>query len=159
MATRATRTPRFDSLEQEVFLSLWRTYDRLKLMEEELFNKHGLTAQQYNALRLLRAASPQKIPTLTLAGKLISRAPDITRMMDRLGEKGLIERERLDGDRRTVLVGISESGLAMLDQIASEVRDCHRRQLGHLDKTELRALTDLLRKARRPHESPTSNWS
>ena len=159
MATRPTKPPRFDSLEQEVFLSLWRTYDKLKLMEEELFNKHGLTAQQYNALRLLRAASPQKIPTLTLAGKLISRAPDITRMMDRLGEKGLIERERLDGDRRTVLVGISESGLTMLDQIASEVRDCHRKQLGHLDKTELRALTELLRKARQPHEPPASNWS
>lgn len=159
MAGRASKPPRFDSLEQEVFLSLWRTYDRLKLMEEELFTKHGLTAQQYNALRLLRAARPQKIPTLTLAGKLISRAPDITRMMDRLGDRGLIERERLDGDRRTVLVGISDDGISLLEQISAEVRDCHRRQLGHLEKAELRALTELLRKARQPHEPPASNWS
>src|SRR6187401_59618 len=85
---------RFDSPEQEVYLSLWRTYDRLKALEDELFARYELTAQQYNALRLLSAAHPEKLPTLVLARRLVSRAPDITRLVDRLEERGLIERER-----------------------------------------------------------------
>src|SRR3954447_23815527 len=100
----------FDSPEQEVFLSLWRTYDRLRSLEDELFGRHGLTAQQYNALRLLRAAHPRKVPTLSLGGKLISRAPDITRLLDKLVERGLVERERPADNRRVVLVGITADG-------------------------------------------------
>src|SRR5436309_4682082 len=93
----------FDSLEQEVFLNLWRTYDRLRALEDELFGSHGLTPQQYNALRLLRAAYPGKVPTLSLGSKLISRAPDITRLLDKLNERGLIDRERPAGNRRVVM--------------------------------------------------------
>src|SRR3954469_10024908 len=92
-------TRRFDSPQQEAFLSLWRTYDRLKLLEDELFGRCDLTAQQYNALRLLRAVHPRRLPTLALAGQLVSRAPDITRMVDRLAERGLVERERSSEDR------------------------------------------------------------
>src|SRR5215204_3237261 len=81
---RRPTSPRFDSPQQEAFLSLWRTYDRLRAHEDELFARHDLTAQQYNALRLLRAAHPRKVPTLAVATRLVSRAPDITRMLDRL---------------------------------------------------------------------------
>ena len=78
-------------------MNLWRTYDRLRLLEDELFGRHGLTAQQYNTLRLLRAAYPEKVPTLNLAARLVSRAPDITRLLDKLAERGLIDRERPRG--------------------------------------------------------------
>ena len=61
------RATRFDSLEQEVFLNLWRTYDRLRIQEDELFGRFELTPQQYNVLRLLRASHPETVPTLTLA--------------------------------------------------------------------------------------------
>src|SRR3954463_8499256 len=91
---------RFDSSQQETFLSLWRTYDRLRLLEDELFGRHDLTAQQYNALRLLNAARPGKVPTLAIAAKLISRAPDITRLLDKLHERELVERERPADNRR-----------------------------------------------------------
>src|SRR5438105_9824223 len=97
MATARTapkRSPRFDSLEQEVFLNLWRTYDRLRALEDELFGRYELTPQQYNVLRLLRAQHPQTLPTLTLGERLVSRAPDITRMLDKLEQRGLIERQR-----------------------------------------------------------------
>src|SRR3954451_19047007 len=93
-AERATAAPRFDSPQQEAFLSLWRTYDRLRALEDELFGRHDLTAQQYNALRLLKAARPKKLPTLHLASRLVSRAPDVTRLLDKLDARGLIERER-----------------------------------------------------------------
>ncbi len=149
---------RFDSAEQEAFLNLWRTYDRLKTLEEELFGRYGLTAQQYNALRLLRAASPEKVATLALAGRLVSLAPDITRLLDRLYARGLIERERRDDDRRSVYVGITEDGLSLLDDLYDEVCRCHRMQLGHLTSEELKALTDLLREARAPHEHEGSIW-
>src|SRR5205085_7276031 len=85
---------RFDSPEQEAYLNLWRTYDRLRAFEDELFQRHDLTAQQYNALRLLRAARPQPMATLTLGARLVSRAPDITRLLDKLADRGLIERDR-----------------------------------------------------------------
>lgn len=149
---------RFDSPQQEAFLNLWRTYDRLRLLEDELFAGHGLTAQQYNALRLLRASHPNKVPTLSLAARLVSRAPDITRLVDKLVERGLVDRERPAGDRRAVHVGITESGVALLDAIATEVRECHERQLGHLSEEELATLVELLQKVRKPHEPEGSSW-
>jgi DNA-binding MarR family transcriptional regulator len=149
---------RFDSPQQEAFLSLWRTYDRLRAHEDELFGRHELTAQQYNALRVLRAAHPGKLPTLALGGRLVSRAPDITRLLDRLAERGLVDRERPAGNRRTVHVGITAAGLTLLDDISDDVRSCHERQLGHLSPGELRTLVELLRKARAPHEREDSSW-
>src|SRR5205809_7231698 len=93
---------RFDSLEQEVFLNLWRTYDRLRSLEEELFGRYDLTPQQYNALRLLSSAHPDQVRTLDLAARLVSRAPDITRLLDKLQQRGLIERDRPADNRRVV---------------------------------------------------------
>ena len=149
---------RFDSPQQEAFLNLWRTYDRLRLLEDELFSRHDLTAQQYNALHLLKAAQPEKVPTLNLAARLVSRAPDITRLVDKLAERGWVERERPMDNRRVVHVGITESGVALLDQLDAEVRDCHVRQLGHLRPAELQTLVELLRKVRGPHELGDSIW-
>src|SRR5258705_10943636 len=97
---RKKRGQRFDSPQQEAFLNLWRTYDRLRVLEDELFGRYELTAQQYNALRLLRAAHPAKVQTLSLAGRLVSRAPDVTRLLDKLVERGLVERERPPENRR-----------------------------------------------------------
>jgi DNA-binding MarR family transcriptional regulator len=149
---------RFDSAEQEAFLGLWRTYDRLRALEDELFARHGLSAQQYNALRLLEARHPEPLATLAIASRLISRAPDITRLLDRLAERDLVARTRPPENRRVVEVGITPVGLALLRRLQPEVRACHARQLGHLGKADLRALTDLLRAARKPHETDDSAW-
>jgi DNA-binding MarR family transcriptional regulator len=149
---------RFDSPHQETYLNLWRTYDRLRLLEDELFSRYKLTAQQYNALRLLRAAHPQKLPTLNLAAGLISRAPDITRLLNKLHHCGLISRQRPTANRRVVNVGITAGGMALLDRLAPKVRACHLRQIGHLSARERTALIKLLRKARRPHETEPSGW-
>jgi DNA-binding MarR family transcriptional regulator len=159
VARRRRSRPHFDSPQQEAYLSLWRTYDRLRETEDELFGRFGLTAQQYNALRLLRAAHPAKVPTLTIAGRLISRAPDITRLLDRLHDRGLIERQRPSDNRRVVNIGITAAGLQLLDELANEVKTCHEKQLGHLDAAELRKLVELLRKVREPHEPAGSTWA
>ena len=161
MSTSAARPkvgPRFDSPEQEVFLSLWRTYDRLRALEDALFAGFDLTPQQYNALRLLRAEHPGTLPTLTLANRLVSRAPDITRLLDKLEQRGLVYRERPADNRRVVNIGIAPAGIALLDAIAGPLRECHRRQLGHLKPADLKKLSELLRAARQPHEDADSTW-
>jgi DNA-binding MarR family transcriptional regulator len=155
---RAGAGRRFDSLEQEVFLNLWRTYDRLRLLEDELFGRWDLTPQQYNVLRLLRAQHPDTIPTLALADRLVSRAPDITRILNKLQRRRLIVRRRPADNRRIVRVGITEAGRALLARIAEPLRDCHARQLGHLSEVDLKHLGALLLAARAPHEDDRSSW-
>ncbi len=149
---------KFDSLEQEAYLAIWRTYDRLRVFDEMLFAEWGLTAQQYNVLRLLRASAPEPVPTLSLMTRLVSRAPDITRMIDRLEEHGWTVRSRSASDRRTVLVAITESGIALLDRLSEPLEGCHSQQLNHLSPDELETLCYLLRKARQPHEPLDSPW-
>jgi len=149
---------RFDSLEQEAFLNLWRTYDRLRMEEDALFQQHDLTGQQYNALRLLRGSRPDPLPTLALQSRLVSRAPDITRLLDKLEERGLIERTRPADNRRMVLVAITAAGLDLLAALDAPVRACHTRQLGHLAPAQLQQLVELLQAARAPHENEESAW-
>lgn len=157
-AVPSPRHARFDSPEQEAFLNLWRTYDCLKGLEDELFSQHQLSAQQYNALRLLRSVSPQSMPTLVLAKRLISRSPDITRMLDRLDERGLIQRARRDDNRRIVEISITPAGLVLLDELAKGVREMHERQLGHLSAADRQTLVRILKKARQPHDDSTCDW-
>jgi DNA-binding MarR family transcriptional regulator len=154
--TPAVPARRFDSAEQEAYLNLWRSYDRLRLFEDELFARFDLTAQQYNLLRLLKADSPQE--TMALAERLVSRAPDITRMLDKLETRGLIARARPAENRRVVRVVITPEGRTQLRELARQVRECAARQLGHLSPAQLRQLTELLRAARAPHEEPDSAW-
>ncbi|MGV3485779.1 MAG: MarR family winged helix-turn-helix transcriptional regulator [Planctomycetaceae bacterium] len=160
MSPTASPSPKpsqtFDSLEQEVFLNLWRLYDRLRAIEEETFGRVGLSAQQYNALRLLRWAAPESVATLDLGRRLISRAPDMTRLLDRLEQRGLLSRERPADNRRVVAVRITDLGLKLLDDIHESVLECHRRQLGHLDTKSLQQLAKLLKAARQPHEDALS---
>ena len=164
MGVIAVKTPasekvrRFDSPQQEAYLALWRTYDRLRAFEDELFAKFELTAQQYNLLRLLQAAQ-KPVPTLTLAERLISRAPDITRMLDKLENCGYLTRTRSVKDRREVLVEITAAGSKLLARISGPLQACHERQLGHMSTADLNALIGLLQVVRAPHEPEGSTWT
>jgi DNA-binding MarR family transcriptional regulator len=149
----------FDSPEQEAYLNLWRTYDRLRIEEDRLFDEFDLTAQQYNALRLLRGRFPGSLPTLALAERLVSRAPDITRLLDKLEQRGLVGRRRVPENRRVVEVQITRGGLKLLKTLDDPVRRCHARQLAHMPKPLLRQLVSLLHEARRPHEEAGSTWA
>ena len=153
-----TSTRKFDSVQQEAYLAIWRTYDRLRAIEEALFSEWNLSAQQYNVLRILESSSPDKIPTLSLTKRLISRAPDITRMLDRLEQNEWIERERSIEDRRTVLVGITTKGSRILKELQRPLAQCHQKQVGHLSAKELKTLCELLSRTREPHESEDGFW-
>jgi MarR family transcriptional regulator, organic hydroperoxide resistance regulator len=152
------RRRRFDSLAQETYLSLWRTYDRLKALEDDLFAAQGLSAQQYNTLRLLEAAHPEAMTVQQLGEKLISRAPDMTRLLDRLETGGWIARVRPPENRRIVQVTLTPQGSTLLKEFADKVRDCHERQLGHLTAAQQKQLIQLLAAARGPHEAEGSAW-
>jgi len=156
---KSSPVKRFDSPTQEAYLRIWRLHDRLSMLEDEVFKSNGITGQQYNALRLLRAHHPDLMQTLQIAKRLISHAPDITRLLDGLEKKELICRSRSQFSRRVVEVGISPAGLELLETLAKPLRDLHHRQLGHLSEGQLDSLNELLRQAGIPHEPPESNWS
>jgi DNA-binding MarR family transcriptional regulator len=149
--TRSTSAA-FDSLEQEAYLQLWRTYDRLRELDEQVFQRHGLTAQQYNALRILASARPGALSTSAVGARLVSRAADMTRLLDKLEERGLVVRRRCQENRRVVFVSITAAGVAVIGRLAAEVRRLGKDQLGHLDRRTLRTMIDILARARAPHE-------
>jgi DNA-binding MarR family transcriptional regulator len=148
----------FDSLTQEAYLNLWRTYDRLKAVEDALFEEFEISAQQYNTLRLLQSVYPATMQTLDLRSRLVSRAPDMTRLLDKLQERGLVDRDRRAENRRVIDVRISEAGMALLTKLAARVLECHQAQLGHLSQEELRELIRLLQHCREPHEDEDTRW-
>ena len=81
---------------------------------------------------------------------MITRDPDVTRLLDRLEKRGLISRCRETEDRRTVMTRITADGLKLLARLDEPVQTAHRKQLGHLGRERLRALAELLSAARRP---------
>ena len=114
----------------------------------------------YNALRVLEAARPGSLSASALGGRLVSRAPDMTRMLDRLEGMGLVQRQRNERNRRAVEVSVTRAGTALVDRLADAVRRCGHDQLGHLDRRSLRTLVELLEEARAPHEAdgPADAW-
>ncbi len=148
----------FDSTQQRVFLHLWRTYDLLKVVEEECLANFEVTAQQYNVLRILRSVSPGGLPTMQLGQRMISRGPDMTRMLDRLETRALIKRERQQANRRVVEAWITAAGLELLDRMQQQILAMHQKQVGHLSPSQQQQLIRLLRIARQPHEDASCNW-
>ncbi|MCU1304692.1 MAG: putative transcriptional regulator, MarR family [Candidatus Sulfotelmatobacter sp.] len=102
-----------------------------------------LSSTQYNVLRILRGAR-EGLPCGEIANRMITRDPDITRLLDRMEKRGLISRCREAKDRRMVMVSITPEGLKVLAHLDEPVQDAHRQQLGHLGRERLRALTELL---------------
>lgn len=139
----------FDSLEQETALNLFRTMDHLQQDACRLFQEHGLSGPQYNVLRILRGHGAA-LSCCEIGADMVTRMPDITRLVDRLEEAGLVERQRDNEDRRVVRVQITAAGLQLLKQLDRPILELHHRQLGHLSRSELQELNRLLVKVRRP---------
>jgi len=112
-----------------------------------LLKTEDLSANQYNVLRILRG-SPDGLPCGEIASRMITRDPDITRLLDRLEKRNLISRRRETKDRRMVMARITPDGLKLLARLDQPVEEAHRLQLGHLGRERLRALTTLLHAAR-----------
>ncbi len=138
---------RLASPEETAFLDLFRTCDLLSRGPAEVLKTEDLSPTQYNVLRILRGA-PKGLPCGEIAGRMITRDPDITRLLDRLAKRGLIARRRETRDRRVVLTKIAPEGLEVLARLDGAIQQSHRQQLGHLGRERLKKLADLLEAAR-----------
>jgi DNA-binding MarR family transcriptional regulator len=134
--------------EQEAYLNLLRTGTALFAGFERLFRQAGLSEPQYNVLRILRGAGGQGLPSTEIAGRMITRVPDVTRLVDRLVSAGLVARSRTAADRRVVIVKATKKALDLLAALDGPLVKLHREQLGHLTRAELAELNRLLVKAR-----------
>ncbi len=150
-AAKSKRAPQ-DDLEARVFVTLMRTADALARGAEALLKPFSLSGTQYNILRILRGAGEKGLACREVGGRLISRDPDITRLLDRMESRGLIARAREAQDRRVVKTRITAEGLRLLDELDKPVRELHRRQMRHLPARQLRQLSNLLDRARGPLE-------
>jgi DNA-binding MarR family transcriptional regulator len=131
------------SREEAAFVDLWRTCDLLSRGFAPLLKSEDISATQYNVLRILRG-SPEGLPCGEIAGRMITRDPDVTRLLDRMEKRGLISRSRDTKDRRTVIGKITPEGLKLLARLDEPIQEIHRKQLGHLGRNRLSALTELL---------------
>ncbi|HEU0013140.1 MAG TPA: MarR family transcriptional regulator [Longimicrobium sp.] len=144
------QTRPFGSAEAEAFLNLQRTAHALAAGLAALLKAHHLTRPQYNVLRILRGAGEQGLPAGEVVERMITRDPDVTRLIDRLEARGLVERRRCGEDRRVVWTRITPAGLEAVGALDAPVDALHRRQLGHLGPERLAELIRLLEEARTP---------
>jgi MarR family transcriptional regulator, organic hydroperoxide resistance regulator len=138
----------FGSLEEEAYLNLLRTADALFRGEEALLKPLDLSPPQYNVLRILRGAGADGLACKEIADRMLTRDPDVTRLLDRLEQRGLAVRAREQRDRRVITARITEAGSRVLKQLDRPILELQRQQLGHLGKKRLEALVLLLESAR-----------
>src|SRR5712672_3341312 len=128
--------------EEAAFLDLLRATDMLSRGLIQVLKAEDLSATQYNVLRILRG-SPGGLPCGEIAARMITRDPDVTRLLDRLEKRGLVSRCRETKDRRTVWTRITPEGLKVLARLDEPIQNAHRKQLGHLGPKGLQELTEL----------------
>lgn len=133
--------------EEAAFLDLMRTADMLSRALVSVLKTEDVSSTQYNVLRILRG-SPEGLHCGEIASRMITRDPDVTRLLDRLEKRHLISRCREALDRRAVMARITAEGLELLARLDEPVQAVHRKQLGHLGLKRLRALSELLQAAR-----------
>jgi len=134
----------FRSLQQEAYLSVVRTSTALTDAMEELVKSHGISATQYNVLRILRGSDAEGLCRNALRDRMLTRMPDMTRLLDRMEEAGLVARVREGEDRRMVMTRITAKGRGLLDDLDAPVIALHKKQMAGLTDAQLRSLSDLL---------------
>jgi DNA-binding MarR family transcriptional regulator len=122
--------------------------DRFRDAIEERCKAEGITMAQHAALWVLCLSdAPDGVTTGALADGLITRQPDVTRLVDRLVRAGLAERKPSPTDRRVVLVAATHAGRALFARLTKVIQAYHEQQWSNLSQVELRTLHELLAKA------------
>jgi DNA-binding MarR family transcriptional regulator len=142
----------FEHPSEEAYLNLLRTTAVLYAVIERVFKASGLSEPQYNVLRILRGAGGEGLPSTEIASRMITRVPDVTRLVDRLEAAGLVERHRTAEDRRVVLVKVTGKALKALADLDEPLAQTHRRQMAHMTRKELEELSRIMVKLRHPPE-------
>jgi len=143
------KTRPFNMPEQSVVLNILRTNELLQHRFGRLFREYHLTQPQYNILRILRGEG-DRLPCLEIANRMIAVVPAITRLIDKLEQRGLVTKERCAKDRRVWFVEITERGLELLSQLDGPMRELYRQLVGHLSHEQCMTLVKLLEETREP---------
>ena len=136
------------NLPQEAYIALARAGAALTDGLDKVLGPHGLSLTQYNVLRILRGAGQDGLCRNEIAQRLITRMPDVTRLLDRMEAADLVSRVRSTEDRRLVNTTLTKAGRDLVDDLDTAITRVHKAQLGHLKDTELRTLIELLNRAR-----------
>ena len=142
------QTKPFTSLQEEALLNIVRTSATMTDDMEELLKQRGITNTQYNVLRILRGAEPDGLCRNELRDRMLTRMPDVTRLLDRMEEAGLVARSRDNEDRRLVSTRITPAGRKLVDELDAPVQAYHRTRMAHVSDEQLQTLIDLLTLAR-----------
>jgi DNA-binding MarR family transcriptional regulator len=134
----------FKSLQEEAALSVVRTSARLIDTFEQLFKPYAITGTQYNVLRILRGSEPNGLCRNEIRDRMVTRMPDVTRLLDRMDAAGLIARARVDDDRRMVRTRITAKGRRLVDELDDVVIQEHQRAFAALSREQLRSLIEHL---------------
>ena len=126
---RRLKQQRFESPLQEAMLNLLVAANHVRERVDRICEQYGITNAQYNVLRILRGAHPEGYPRCEIACRMIDRAPDVTRLIDRLEQQKLVARDRSDEDRRLSLTRITQKGLDLLERMNPGLEEVHR-QIG-----------------------------
>ena len=142
------QTKPFKTLEDEVFVNLLRTAELFLWKEAEMLKPYELTLPQYNVLRILRGAGSDGLICREIGERMITRDPDVTKLLDRLETRGLVTRERQQTDRRVIVARVTKEGLKIVNELDGPSLQLTEGLLGHLGERRLKTLNTLLEEAR-----------
>ena len=134
--------------EVEAFLNIQRTAELQIGQLTQLLRPHGISHAQYNVMRILRGAGEEGLPCGEIANRMISRDPDITRLIDRMEQRGWVARSRSAQDRRVVTVNVLPSALEILEALDEPVAELHKSQFAALESARIATLIALLEELR-----------
>ena len=135
---------KFENSKLKALINIKYTSNWLNSRENDFFKPYGISPQQYNILRILRGAK-DKIKVQVVKDRMVERAPNATRLMDKLCDKNLIERDRCEHDRRVVYVKITKEGLVLLSTIDIQENFKFLEKISEEEAVTLSAILDKIR--------------
>jgi MarR family transcriptional regulator, organic hydroperoxide resistance regulator len=142
------QTKPFRHVEEEVFLNIQRTADAMMQEVTDVLRPFGLSPTQYNVLRILRGAGDSGVTCKDIGARMLTRDPDITRLLDRLERRNLVTRNRAKEDRRFVAIRITDEGLDLLKNLDEPVAVKQIAMMRHMDEQQLGETIEMLEKIR-----------
>lgn len=140
---KRVKQARFNHPAQEALINLLIAASYIRELLDSACSQFGITHGQYNVLRILRGANPNGYARNEIAERMVEKAPDVTRLVDRLEEQGLVKRERSDEDRRQSITRITQKGLDLLKQVDAQVKQVHEHFRGKLSIKDCEQLSQL----------------
>jgi DNA-binding MarR family transcriptional regulator len=139
---RIKQSSPFEDQAQEAMLNLFVASAHVRRRVESACEEFDLQFSHHNVLRILRGAHPEGHPRCEIAERMLDSSPDLTRLIDKLVDRGLVERSRSQEDRRMTIHTITDDGIALLNELDPKIREVQKwfdkrvsdRDLAHLSR-------------------------